>query len=74
MTAGLLQTVSESSKNGPRVARVRRRKRPLGPGVSLVDPAVSLLHELLQPADRVHQVSASVPGLQLRVAIASIIM
>ena len=75
MTAGLLQTVSESSKNGPRVARVRR-KRPLGPGVSLVDPAVSLLHELLQPADRVHQVSASVPGLQhhLRVAIASIIM
>ena len=60
MTAGLLQTVSESSKNGPRVARVRR-KRPLGRGWSNVGGEKGLLHDLPGLVDGV-QASTIVPG------------
>ena len=75
MTAGLLQTVSESSKNGPRVARVRR-KRPLGRGWSYADGEKGLLHDLPDLVDGVRIVSTTVPGPQQHqhVAISAIIM
>ena len=75
MTAGLLQTVSESSKSGPRVARVRR-KRPLGPGGSTVDGEKGLLHDLPDLVDgvRIVHVDARRVWQHLRVAISAIIM
>ena len=75
MTAGLLQTVSESSKNGPRVARVRR-KRPLGRGWSYADGEKGLLHDLPDLVDGVRTVHVDARRVwqHLRVAISAIIM
>ena len=67
--------VSESSKNGPKVARVRWQ-RPLGRGWSNADGEKGLLRDLPDLVDglRIVHVDARRVLQHLRVAISAIIM